>query len=134
MTKITIKGLLAHKLRFVLTALAVMLGVAFMSGTLVLTDTISKTFDDLFANVYEGTDAVVRSRESIDVDFGGQEQRSRVSGDLVQEVEGVDGVRSADRVPRSSTRRWSTGTATPSARPSMGAPTLRLQLGRQRTS
>ena len=53
MTKITIKGLLAHKLRFLMTALAVMLGVAFMSGTLVLTDTISKTFDDLFANVYE---------------------------------------------------------------------------------
>lgn len=95
MTRVTIKGLLAHKLRFALSALAVLLGVAFMSGTLVLTDTISKTFDDLFANVYQGTDAVVRSRDSIDVDFGGQEQRSRISADLVPQVEGVDGVKTA---------------------------------------
>ena len=42
MGRVTIKGLLAHKLRFALTALAVMLGVAFMSGTMVLTDTISR--------------------------------------------------------------------------------------------
>ena len=38
-----------------------MLGVAFMAGTLVLTDTISKTFDDLFTEAYDGTDAVVRA-------------------------------------------------------------------------
>jgi putative ABC transport system permease protein len=94
--KVTLKGLFAHKLRFVLTALAVMLGVAFMSGTMILTDTISKVFDDLFASVYDGTDAVVRSRESIDVDFGGGEQRSRISADLLPEVEQVEGVRAAD--------------------------------------
>jgi putative ABC transport system permease protein len=96
MGKVTLKGLVAHKLRFMLTALAVMLGVAFVSGTLILTDTISKVFDDLFASVYEGTDAVVRSRESIDVEFGGGEQRSRVSEDLLPEVEQVQGVRAAD--------------------------------------
>jgi putative ABC transport system permease protein len=94
--KVTLKGLFAHKLRFLLTALAVMLGVAFMSGTLILTDTISKVFDDLFASVFEGTDAVVRSRESIDVDFGGGEQRSRIPADLLNEVEQVEGVRAAD--------------------------------------
>ena len=50
MLAVTLKGLLAHKFRLVGTALAVMLGVALMAGTLVLTDTIGKTFDDLFAD------------------------------------------------------------------------------------
>ena len=49
MWKVTRKGLAANKIRFVLTAIAVILGVAFVSGTLVLTATIQKTFDDLFA-------------------------------------------------------------------------------------
>ena len=59
MLKVTLKGLAAHKLRFVLTAVAVTIGVAFLSGTLVFTDTIRQTFDDLFASIYENTDAVV---------------------------------------------------------------------------
>ena len=44
MRKVTIKGLLAHKLRLALTALAIVLGVAFISGTFVLTDTLNNTF------------------------------------------------------------------------------------------
>ena len=97
MTRVTIKGLLAHKLRFALTALAVMLGVAFMSGTLVLTDTISRTFDDLFADVNRGTDAFVRSRQSITSDFGGpaSKQRGRVPASLIPEIQAVDGVADA---------------------------------------
>jgi putative ABC transport system permease protein len=91
MARFTIKGLLAHKLRFLLTALAVMLGVAFMSGTMVLTDTISKTFDNLFADVNRGTDAYVRSRESLTGSFGGDRQRGRVPASLVPEVETVQG-------------------------------------------
>lgn len=61
MLKTTIKGLLARKLRLFTTSFAVLIGVAFMAGTLVLTDTIDKTFDDLFATVSEGTDAQVRA-------------------------------------------------------------------------
>ena len=91
MTRVTIKGLLAHKLRFLLTALAVMLGVAFMSGTMVLTDTISRTFDNLFADVNRGTDAFVRSRQSLSGQFGNT-QRGRVPASLVPEIETVDGV------------------------------------------
>jgi putative ABC transport system permease protein len=94
--RFTIKGLLAHKLRFLLTGLAVMLGVAFMSGTLVLTDTISRTFDNLFADVNRGTDAYVRARESLDVSFGGDTQRARIPASLLPEIESVDGVRDAE--------------------------------------
>ena len=49
MFNLTRKGLWAHKVRFALTGLAVILGVAFMAGTMILTATIGKTFDDLFA-------------------------------------------------------------------------------------
>ena len=61
MFKIALQGLLARKLRLVTTALAVILGVAFTAGTLVLTDTMSNIFNDLSASVYQGTDAVVRA-------------------------------------------------------------------------
>jgi putative ABC transport system permease protein len=83
--KVTLKGLAAHKLRFVLTALAVVLGVSFICGTLVLTATIQKTFDDLFADINRGTDAAVRSANVIKGDFG-NDQRANVPGSLVAEV------------------------------------------------
>ena len=51
MWKVTIKGLLAHKLRLGLTALAIVLGVTFISGTFVLTDTLHNTFTTLFEAV-----------------------------------------------------------------------------------
>lgn len=95
MWRVTRKGLRAHKLRFALTGLAVLLGVAFMSGTMVLTDTIRKTFDDLFADVNEGTDAYVRSKQSLEADFG-PEQRERIPADLLPAVEAVEGVAAAE--------------------------------------
>ncbi len=60
MWKVTIKGLMAHKLRLALTALAIVLGVTFISGTLVLTDTLHNTFTTLFGNIYKNVDFEVR--------------------------------------------------------------------------
>lgn len=97
MFKLTLKGLFAHKLRFALTALAVMLGVSFLSGTLVLTDTIKRTFDELFADVNEGTDAYVRSSDKLDSQFG--TIRPRIPAGLIPEVGGVDGVAMQDGIP-----------------------------------
>lgn len=85
MWRVTRKGLAAHKVRFLLTALAVLISVAFMTGTSVLTGTIQKTFDDLFANIYRGTDAVVRSPEVLKSDFGAG-QRPNVPASLVDVV------------------------------------------------
>ncbi|MCZ7529796.1 MAG: ABC transporter permease [Acidimicrobiia bacterium] len=95
MWKTTVHGLLAHKLRFALTALAVFLGVAFMAGTLVLTDTIGKAFDDLFASVNEGVDAVVREESPFDDDFG-QAIRSPIPEQIADELTAVDGVESVE--------------------------------------
>jgi putative ABC transport system permease protein len=53
MRNVTLKGLLAHKLRLALTALAIVLGVTFISGTFVLTDTLHNTFSVLFGSVYQ---------------------------------------------------------------------------------
>ena len=60
MRKVTIKGLLSHKLRLALTALAIVLGVTFISGTFVLTDTLHNTFSELFGNIYSKIDFQVR--------------------------------------------------------------------------
>ena len=60
MKNVTLKGLLAHKLRLALTSLAVVLGVTFIAGTFVLTDTLHNTFSSLFGNIYQKVDFQVR--------------------------------------------------------------------------
>ncbi|HET8617085.1 MAG TPA: FtsX-like permease family protein [Actinomycetales bacterium] len=60
MLRVTLKGVRGHVLRFVLTAASVMLGVAFVAGTFVLTDSLQSTFDKIFDNSTAGTDVVVR--------------------------------------------------------------------------
>ena len=95
MWKVTRKGLAANKIRFVLTAIAVILGVAFVSGTLVLTATIQKTFDDLFTNIYANTDAVVRAPERLSSDFGSGE-RPNVPASVLPEVQSTKGVAAAE--------------------------------------
>ena len=54
MIRVALKGLLGRKLRAALTALAIVLGVAMVSGTYVLTDTIEKAFDTIFTDAYKG--------------------------------------------------------------------------------
>ena len=82
MFNLTRKGLWAHKVRFVLTGLAVVLGVAFMAGTMILTDTMGKTFDGLFATANEGIDVVVHRTTGVDGD-GGIDVQERVDASLV---------------------------------------------------
>jgi len=96
MWRITRKEIASHKLRFVLLALAVVLGVAFMSGTRVLTATINKSFDDLFADINRGTDAVVRAPAVLKSDFGGGGQRPPIPASVADLVRGVSGVAAAE--------------------------------------
>ena len=62
MTGVAIKGLLGRKLRTVLTALAIILGVAMISGTYILTDTITGAFTSIVDKSYENSDAVVSGK------------------------------------------------------------------------
>lgn len=91
----TVKGLLAHKTRFVSTFLAVFLGVAFLAGTLVLTDTIQTSFNDLFGDVYRGTDAYVRSTQKVEGEGPGSTIRKQLDDSLVGTVKSVEGVADA---------------------------------------
>ena len=93
MFKLTRKGLWAHKVRFVLTGLAVVIGVAFMAGTMILTDTMGKTFDGLFATSNEGIDVVVQRETAID-NTNDADVQEPVDAALVSQIEAVDGVAS----------------------------------------
>jgi putative ABC transport system permease protein len=94
MWKVTLKGIWAKKVRFLLTGFAVMLGVAFVSGTFVLTATISNTFDGLFSDIYQHTDAVVRAQQQFDSNFGGG--RGTIPATLLPTVRSAPGVQQAD--------------------------------------
>jgi putative ABC transport system permease protein len=64
--RFTFKGLAARKLRSILTALAIVLGVAMVSGTFMLTDTMQKAFDEVFASSYKQTDAVLSGHQIVE--------------------------------------------------------------------
>src|SRR6266540_4570879 len=59
MIKVALKGLAGRKIRALLTAFAVIIGVSMVSGTFVLTDTMQESFDSIFETSYENTDVVV---------------------------------------------------------------------------
>ncbi len=91
MFTLTRKGLWAHKVRFALTGLAVVLGVAFMAGTMILTDTMGKTFDGLFATSNEGIDVVVQHPVAVQGEYGDVSERVDVALlDQIRTVPGVD--------------------------------------------
>src|SRR5262245_10129785 len=98
MFRATIKGLLAHKLRLVLTGLAIVLGVSFVAGTFILTDTINRTFDELFATVTKGVAVSVQGVPKFESNSFGQDagQPERVPASLVDEIKAVPGVRTAE--------------------------------------
>ena len=95
MFRTTLKNLAARKLRLLTTSFAVLLGVAFMAGTLVLTDTIGKSLNDTVADANDGTDVYVRGELAFDDELIG-EQRARVDAALVEAIRGVDGVAAAE--------------------------------------
>jgi putative ABC transport system permease protein len=86
----TLRSLLARKLRLVLSGIAIILGVATVAGSFVLTDTIGKVFDDIFSKGLEKTAVVVRG-EKTDV----SDQRSTVPASLVATIKAVPGVETA---------------------------------------
>jgi putative ABC transport system permease protein len=96
MWSLTIKSIRTKKLRFVLTSVAVMLGVAFMAGTLVLTDTIKKSYDDVAVNVYKSTDAVVRSARHVKGSNDVHAVRGTVDAATLARVRLADGVAAAE--------------------------------------
>jgi putative ABC transport system permease protein len=93
--RVALKGLAGRKFRAALTALAIVLGVAMVSGTFVLTDTIDKAFDTIFVESYANTDAAI-SGKAPDISFEGDTAETPgVPASLLERVRGLDGVESA---------------------------------------
>jgi len=94
----TIKNLAAHKVRLALTAIAIVLGVAFMAGTFVLTDTVKHSFDNLFQQTTAGKDIVVQGVAPYgtggQAGFGGG-TREPVPASLIAKIKAVPGVADA---------------------------------------
>ena len=90
MTALTLRGLFARKARALLTGLAVLLGVAMISGTFVFTDTISNTFDKVFETANDGVDVVVSGRSEFDTETGPVAEE--IPESLVNRVKKVPGV------------------------------------------
>ncbi|HEX5587414.1 MAG TPA: FtsX-like permease family protein, partial [Acidimicrobiia bacterium] len=91
MWKPTIRGLLARKVRLVLTAMAVLLGVSFVSATYVLTDTVKDAYDSVFAQSLSGVDLQVQGARPL-----GQGDPQRVPESALGEVRAVPGVARAE--------------------------------------
>ena len=90
MWRITLRSIAAHKRRLLATGLAVVLGVAFLAGTLVLYRTLINGFSDVIAEANKGTDALVRS--SVEVGAGDFPERGLVDRSLADTIAAVDGV------------------------------------------
>jgi putative ABC transport system permease protein len=90
--RVVLKGLAGRKLRAALTALAIILGVAMVSGTYVLTDTIKAGFDAVFTSVYKRTDAVITGRSALG---GNQTAPPSFSVSLLPKVQALPGVEAA---------------------------------------
>ena len=92
MLRTSLKNMFAHRRRLAATAVSVILGVALIAGTLVLTDTISQTLGGLFGTAYKGTDAVVRGKAAFTGPQGSGAQRPPVDAGLVGSLRTVKGV------------------------------------------
>lgn len=91
MIRIAWRSLTAHKLRTFLTTLAILLGVAMISGTFVLTDQIHRGFDDIYGEAYKGTDVTITHRTEFSSSYSVASEALPES--LVDEVRAVDGVK-----------------------------------------
>lgn len=90
-----LRGLLSHKLRLVLSALAVVLGTMFMSAAFVAGDTVSRGFQDLFTTVNETIDVQVTAKDTAPGTVDTGTPTALLDQSIVDQVAGMDGVAKA---------------------------------------
>src|SRR5918993_1046305 len=94
MFRFTLRNLLARKLRLVMSGLAIVLGVAFLSGVLVFSNGLSSTFDSI---IYSSTPSgVVRAEQTASFEAGPSQTTQTISPDVVAELEALPEVARAD--------------------------------------
>lgn len=93
---VALKGLAGRKLRAALTGIAIVLGVAMISGTFVLTDTIKAAFSTVFTTVYSKTDAVITGKTAFGNDANSNNLPPSFPESLLGKVRNLPGVAQAD--------------------------------------
>jgi putative ABC transport system permease protein len=91
-TGLAVKSLWARKARALSTTFAVVIGVAFVAGSFVLTDTIFAAFDEIFSDSLKGTSVVVSAKNPVEQENG---EIPTVEASLLPKVKRVPGVRLA---------------------------------------
>ena len=95
MIRIALKGMVRRKLRTALTATAIVLGVALITGTYVLTDSIRGAFGGIFTSVYRGTDATVSGKSAFDLPGDGTTIAPPFSESLLPQIQALPDVAAA---------------------------------------
>src|ERR1700730_10814421 len=93
MLSLLLRGFLQRKLRVLLTAIAVALGVALMAGTYILTDTINHSFAGIFAEAHRNKSVVVTPTE--DLGRESQSQTTPIDDAMIAKVRSTPGVAAA---------------------------------------
>ena len=96
MIRVALRGLLGRKLRATLTAVAIVLGVAMVSGTYVLTDSIDRAFDNIFSDSRQGSNAVISGKSAFDLTEGSGATAPSFDESLLDEVRGAPDVAAAE--------------------------------------
>ncbi|MFL5960099.1 MAG: ABC transporter permease [Gaiellaceae bacterium] len=96
MLRVALKGLAGRKLRAILTAIAVILGVAMISGTYVLTDTINNAFTSIFTQTYKNADAIISGKTAFTNDDGNGVQTPSFPESLLTQVRALPDVNAAE--------------------------------------
>src|SRR4051812_43567114 len=86
MMRVALAGLFGRKLRTALTAIAIVLGVAMVTGTYILTDSIKGAFNGIFTEIYSGTDATVTGKAAFDLSSGSSTTEPPFDESLLQQV------------------------------------------------
>ena len=96
MIRVALRGLLGRKLRATLTAIAIILGVAMVSGTYVLTDSIDRAFDNIFSDTRAGSNAVISGKSVFDLEEGSGATAPSFDQSLLQTVRELPDVADAE--------------------------------------
>jgi putative ABC transport system permease protein len=94
--RFALKGLLGRKLRTALTAIAIVLGVAMVAGTFMLTDSIDKAFDSIFTEVRQGSNAVISGKTAFDLSQDVGSSAPTLDESLLGTVRGLPDVEAAE--------------------------------------
>jgi len=93
--RVAIRGLLGRKLRAALTGIAIVLGVAMISGTFVLTDTINAGFDNIFTGSYKNADVVVTGKRAFSADEASATETPSVPASVLAKIRRLPDVEAA---------------------------------------